>query len=72
MFTGWKTVILNVLVTLFGALVALDWTALSPTWGGLIIAGIGAVNIWLRTMTNTPVGSNEKLTDAKIEKDGVG
>lgn len=72
MFTGWKTVILNVLVTLFGALVALDWTALSPTWGGLIIAAVGAINVWLRTMTNTPVGTSEKLTDAKIEKDGVG
>lgn len=71
MLAGWKTVILNLLVVIFGALVAFDWTTISPEWGGLMLAAVGAINVWLRTQTNTPVGSSEKLTDAKIEREGV-
>ena len=68
MFTGWKTVIINLAIVIFGALVAFDWASISPAYAGMIVAAIGAINVWLRTQTNTPVGSNDKVTEAKIEK----
>ena len=68
MLTGWKTVVVNLAIVVFGALVAFDWASISPAYAGIIVAAIGAINVWLRTQTNTPVGSSEKTNDAKIEK----
>lgn len=56
---GWRTIAFNGAIAAGAALLpyaaGVDWTqVVSPTWAGIIVGG---VNIALRYVTNTPVGS---------------
>ena len=54
---GWRTIGLNLAVTGFGALEAMDWTAvLGNEKAGYALAAIGIANMVLRTVTTAPVG----------------
>jgi hypothetical protein len=63
MLNGWKTVLASLVVVALGALQAaegLDWIALvGDTWAGVIVAGIGALMLWLRSITSTPIFKKE-------------
>lgn len=61
---GWKVLIVSVLVAVFGALQALDWTALIPDKqiDGWVICGIGVVMGGLRYFTVSP----SALTPSKL------
>lgn len=55
---GWRTVALNGLIALLGVVQAVIVDApLDPATVGYILAGVGAVNLFLRSITDTPVGS---------------
>ena len=57
---GWKTVIFNLASVIFGVLESADFINLiAPDYQGYVIAIVGAVNIYLRAQTNTPIGSKE-------------
>lgn len=61
MLTGWKTVIVGALVTLFGFAQGLDWIHLlpnNPTLVGWIVSGLGVVMVILRGLTSTPIGKS--------------
>lgn len=62
MLSGYKTVILAALVTVFGALQAMDWQSLitDPKVAGLVISGIGVVFGILRFLTTSPVFVSKK------------
>lgn len=54
---GWRTIIFNLLVAIFGALEAFRWIDIVPAeWVPIVIAAVGLINVWLRKVTNTPVG----------------
>jgi len=58
MITGWKTVVISLLVTIFGALEAFDFTAiLTPEISGYVVTAIGVVMFILRALTKTAIGS---------------
>jgi len=59
--TGYRTIIVAVLVAIFGALQGLDWVHLVPDArvAGWIVSGIGLVMFVLRWFTTTPVGDKE-------------
>ena len=58
MLKGYKTLIVNIALAIVGVLIATDFTGigLSTETSGLIISGLGAVNVVLRFLTTTPVG----------------
>lgn len=57
---GWRTVILNGLVALFGAGATVIADApIKPETAGIVLAVLGAVNMFLRSITNTPMGKSE-------------
>jgi hypothetical protein len=54
---GWRTVGLNALIAVVGVLAATNWPDLiPPTYAGPIVAAIGFLNMYLRSITNTSVG----------------
>jgi hypothetical protein len=54
---GWRTLALNLGVSLFGVLEATDWSgALGNDKAGWVMTGIGIANMVLRTLTTTKVG----------------
>lgn len=54
---GWRTVILNGLVALFGVAEAVLRDApIDSSTLGYVLAGVGALNIFLRSITTTAVG----------------
>lgn len=61
MLKGYKTLIVNIASAVVGVLIATDFTGigLSAETSGLIISGLGAVNVVLRFLTDTPVGSSQ-------------
>lgn len=58
MLQGYRTIIVAIAVTVFGALAAVDWVTLlhNPRTAGYVVAGIGVVMAALRLVTTTPVG----------------
>lgn len=58
---GWKVLVFNTLVAIFGVLMAFDWTTViqDPEVAGLIIAAIGGINAFLRLFTTTAIGQKE-------------
>jgi hypothetical protein len=54
---GWRTIGLNLALTMFGFLEATDWTAvLGSDRAGWVVTGVGITNMVLRSMTTTRVG----------------
>jgi hypothetical protein len=54
---GWRTLILNSALAVFGVLEATDWTGmLGSDAAGWVVAAIAGANMLLRTLTNTEVG----------------
>lgn len=57
MLTGWKTLIFGSLITVLGGIQATDLATIIPAqYTGIALAGIGAIVMFLRTLTSTPVG----------------
>lgn len=61
MLTGFKTVIVGVLLAVLGALQGLDWLSLisDPEIAGWVVSGIGVVMTVLRLFTTTPVAAKK-------------
>ena len=56
MKTGYKTAIVALLITLFGALETFDFTAfLTPETAGIVVTVIGIIMFILRAVTKTPL-----------------
>ena len=55
---GYRTLAVNIASAVVGVLIATDFTGLglSVETSGLIISGLGAVNVVLRFLTDAPVG----------------
>lgn len=54
---GWRTLILGAVIAGLGSIQAADLaTIVPPEYSGLVLAVIGAAVMWLRIITNTPVG----------------
>ena len=59
---GFLVVILQLFDMLEMVLSSIDAENIPPhiaTWGGLILAIIGGVQIWLRTITTQPIGNSD-------------
>lgn len=62
MLTGYKTVIVAVLVAIIGALQGLDWVNLMPAGSqavGWVTTALGVIMFVLRAVTTTPLGSDK-------------
>ena len=60
MLTGKKTVIVSLLITIFGALESFDFTQLlGGDIAGYVVTGIGIIMFVLRALTTTPILKNE-------------
>ena len=56
-FKGWKTIIFNSVIAIFGVLEATSWVdVIGEQWGGIVLLAIGLIGVWLRKITTTPVG----------------
>lgn len=57
---GWRTIIFSGLVSLLGLIQATDLVTLfnDKRIAGWVMLGIGAISIWLRTITTTPIGKS--------------
>lgn len=54
---GWRTLALNLCISIFGVLEAADWSSLiGSERAGWALGCIGIANMILRTLTTTPVG----------------
>ena len=54
---GWRTLLLNAAIALFGLLEATDWTALlGGDAGGWAVTAIAIANMALRSLTTTRIG----------------
>jgi hypothetical protein len=62
MLSGYKTIAIAVLVTVFGALQAMDWQSMihDPQTLGWITMGIGIIMGILRAFTTSPVFVSKK------------
>lgn len=57
---GFRTIAFNAAVVAFGVAEKFDWVSLvGPDNVGIVLAGIGFVNMLLRGMTNTPVARKD-------------
>lgn len=55
---GWWTIAINSAVAVAGVLTAANWADLVPAqYAGAIVAVLGFVNVWLRSITTTSVGT---------------
>lgn len=60
MLKGWRTLLVGVLIAGLGAIQAADLVTVIPEqYTGFVIAGIGALIVWLRSITNTPILENK-------------
>ena len=54
---GWRTILVNCGIAVFGVLEAADWTALlGSDRAGLVVMAIAIANMGLRAITDTRVG----------------
>lgn len=57
MLTGWRTIIFNAALAVVGVLQTANWVDVLPSqYVAPLVAVIGMVGIWLRSITKTPVG----------------
>lgn len=57
---GYRTIALNVLATVVGALMATDWAGVTDArTAGLVVGGLGVANTVLRFFTDGPVGDRQ-------------
>ncbi len=57
---GWKTLLVAIATSIFGALEAFDYTSvIEGSNAGFIIAGLGILFAWLRGVTTTALGKSE-------------
>lgn len=77
MLTGYKTLLVGSIVTVLGAVQALDWVHLvpNPATAGWIVSALGIIMMVLRMLTNTsamkttsPAPSPHSLVDRVIPK----
>jgi hypothetical protein len=54
--TGYKTLIFNALIAVWGVIETFDWTSVVGENAGIAMIIIGAVGAILRAKTSTPVG----------------
>ena len=60
MLKGWKTTIFNVLVVVIAGIEAGTYNDLIPdNYEATLLAIVGAINLVLRALTNTPIGSKD-------------
>ncbi len=53
---GYKTLILNVAIAAVGVMMTFEWVSVMPAaWIGLTLAALGALNVYLRSITTTAV-----------------
>ena len=53
---GWKTVLVSLLLVIFGSLEQIGFIELIPAeYQGAVFAGIGSVMFFLRSITKTPI-----------------
>ena len=63
MLTGWKTFIAALLIAIFGALESFDYTAfLNAENAGYVTTGIAIVMMILRSVTNSPMFKDERVS----------
>lgn len=56
MLQGWKTFVVSLLITVFGALESFDFTQfLSENIAGYVVTAIGVVMFILRALTKSPM-----------------
>lgn len=56
-FQGWKTVSVGIIIAVLGVLQQSGIEQVVPAqYSGLVLAGIGAVMVALRSVTTTPLG----------------
>ena len=54
---GWKTIAFNLALTVVGVLQTANWVDILPgQYTGPLVAVLGMIGMWLRSVTNTPVG----------------
>lgn len=54
---GWRTIAFGALLAALGSVQATDLATVIPEhYVGLVVGAIGVIVMWLRTVTNTPVG----------------
>ena len=54
---GWRTILLNLAIAIFGVLEAADWTTvLGSDQAGWLVTIVALANMALRSMTTTPLG----------------
>lgn len=57
---GWKTIGFNLATVFFGGLETSGLVdAVPPQYTGILVAGLGIVNMILRAFTNTAIGKKE-------------
>lgn len=60
MIKGWKTALFGLLLTIFGALEAYDFTQLlDADNAGIAASVVGVIVLILRALTSTPMGKSE-------------
>jgi hypothetical protein len=54
---GWRTILFNSAVAVVGVLATVSWPdMIPPQYAGAVVAAIGFLNMYLRSVTNTPAG----------------
>ena len=57
---GFKTLLFGAIIAALGTIQAVDLATVIPeSWVGIVMAGIGAIVMVLRGMTDTPLGKAE-------------
>ena len=56
MAKGWKTFIFGLALVVVGFMQQFDWATVIPTqYVGTVVAAIGIIAMYLRSVTNTPI-----------------
>lgn len=54
---GWKTMAFGALLAVLGFAQQADWASVVPAeYSGLVVGVVGLLVMWLRSVTDTPVG----------------
>jgi hypothetical protein len=53
---GYRTLLMNLGLAIFGVLETFDWTSTLGAKAGMVVTGIGIMNMVLRSLTTTPIG----------------
>lgn len=59
MLKGYRTIILNALASVLPVLELTEWYAVLPDdWVPYYVLALALLNMWMRSITTTPVGQN--------------